>query len=292
MPEDSLVLREKLVQLKKDILSSKHIKETMDNRIKELSQEEIRYIEEIPVYKRQAEEERIKLKEESKQTLIVSDKLNNLSVELQKIKYSIIKETSILGELKNTQQTIIKETSEINLQIKSRHAELKDKEKLHEYNINKVNTLERINDEKNSELNKRELDISNKEKELDEGYEALGHALELHSNNISIHAQNVRSLQENRKFHIEDEQTLRDKLGKADKLVKDQIDIKVNLTMQVSNLEKEIEICKQKQTSLDRHLADLVNQENILKIKELKIIKMAHDAGLRKELKELEESIK
>lgn len=290
--EDALVLREELAQLKKDIISSRKVKDDLDSYVKTLYEEELRYISEISAYKKQSEENKFKAEEASKQCAIVNDKLSKFSMELQQVKELINKENLSLNELKETQQKIIKETSEINLHIQSRHAELKDKEKIYEYQINKINSLDLINKTKEAELIKREVEINNKEVALEHGHKNLESAIEIHSNNVSIHSQNVRSLSEMRKFHEEDENSLRDKLNNADRLVKEQIDIKVSLSLQEENLKKEIDTYKRKQDSLDKHIADLKNQENLLKIKELKILKIAREAGVEKELKELEESLK
>lgn len=284
---DSFGLRQEQSELLKSVAELNHKLEIGEARIKELHSEEMRYLEEIPVYKNQAEDIRIRSKELMNKYEILN---KNLIIEEQKlcnIQTSVAKEEQALIELKETEQKIINENKDINETIKNRHIDLNIREteidKRESDLIIKEDSCKRIE----LDLVKRESDVVNKEKNISSGHDNLNSALEIHTNNLSIYSQNVRSLAEQRGFLEEDKIILKDKLAKADKVIKDQIELKAALLLQAEKLSKEISLTQAKQSSLDKNIADLINQENSLKIKELKISKMARDAGLIKELAEL-----
>ncbi len=289
---DSYTLKQEQNELLKSVSELKKKVETYEIRIKELHAEEVRYLSEIPNYKKQAEESKIKAGESAGKVTPLQEMLENAKKELIRVEGLTIRETQALAELKEIEKKIIEENKIINEQIKQRHEKLKERELVIDDREKKAEAKEIHNNRFESELDNRQVDLSQREKEIDLGYQELNSRLEIHDNNLSVHAESVRSLAERKKFHAEDEQLLKDKLAKADKFVKDQIELKVNLLLQSENLKKEIELTKAKQVSLDKNIADLVNQENVLKIKELKIKKIAHDAGIEKELKELEASLK
>ena len=60
----------------------------------------------------------------------------------------------------------------------------------------------------------------------------------------------------------------------------------------IESLDAEIKIANSKQESLDKAINDLKNEEKRIKILELKVIKLAKDANIDKELKDLMESVK
>lgn len=292
MPEDPLILREESAQLKKDIAQSNHVKDALNKHVEELHQEELRYISEIPAYKKQAKESEY-MAGESAGRLTASQKLlEDAQKELIKVQGLTIKENKALSELKDTYKRIIKETSEINLQIDARHSELKDREKINKYQIDKINSLELINNNKQNELDKREINIKKNEDYIKSRFDDLKLKQDYHSKKVDEHEEKVDALIQSKELHLQDEQTLRDKLQKSEKIIQDNLKLKSDLLLQSEKLSKEIIITQNKQVSLDRSLADLVNQENTLKIKELKVNKLIRDKGLQDELRALQESLK
>lgn len=284
---DSFGLRQEQEDLTKLVSALKHKLEIGESRVKELHDEEMRYLIEIPVYKKQSEEARLRLESIDNQIVPLNQELSELYKELSKTKELISIENKSLIELRETEKKIIEETKLINEQIKNRHEELKNRQSVIE-NTEKLHSEINNNHQKiDTDLSNRETNLLKKEEELNLGIQELSSRIDIHNSNLSIHAENVRSIIEQRKFITEDEQAVRDKLNKANKLVKDHIDLKAALLIQSEKLAKEIEITQNKQKSLDRNIADLKNQENALKIKELQIKKMAHDAGLEKQLADL-----
>lgn len=292
MPEDPLILREESAQLKKDIAQSNHVKDALNKHVEELHQEELRYISEIPAYKKQAKEAEYMAGEASGRLTASQKLLEDAQKELIKVQGLTIKENKALSELKDTYKRIIKETSEINLQIDARHSELKDRERINKYQIDKINSLELINNNKQNELDKREINIKKNEDYIKSRFDDLKLKQDYHSKKVDEHEEKVDALIQSKELHLQDEQTLRDKLQKSEKIIQDNLKLKSDLLLQSEKLSKEIIITQNKQVSLDRSLADLVNQENTLKIKELKVNKLIRDKGLQDELRALQESLK
>lgn len=284
---DSFGLRQEQSELLKSVNELKHQLEIGEDRMKELHSEEMRYLEEIPVYKKQAEESKNSHGMIEGKTVSLRIELDKVSKELERLKLLVIQEEKSLSDLKNTEKKIIEETKIMNDQIKQRHEKLKERESVSAGAINDIEIITGSLNNKESELDKREFAISQRESKHKEDSDILDSHIEVHEINVNSHNDRIRTFEEQKRFYIEDEQLLKDKLGKADKLIKDQIELKASLLLQTEKLKKEIELTQAKQVSLDKNIADLVNQENALKIKELKLNKMAHDNGLIKELAEL-----
>lgn len=283
---------EELDKLKKDILSARHIKEVLDGHIKDLSSEELRYIEEIPVYKQQANNEFLAAQEASKQAEVLRQEVSKWGNELSKIKELVLDQEMILSASKIAQENIEKECAfkksnilQIENNVKSRELAVQDRErKCSEKELSLILRDENIfRDE--SEVNKKLKEIELKNKALEE-------KLETHKNNVDLHNKKVDALIESKELHMQDEVILDDKLAKVSILIKQNVELKQSLLLQADKLSKEISITQNKQLFLDKSLSDLKNQENALKIKELKLTKMAHDKGLEQELKDLQEQLK
>lgn len=289
---DSFGLRQEQSELLKSVSDLKHKLEIGEARIKELHSEEMRYLEEIPVYKKQAQESKIQASEASGKVAPLQKILEDAQKELIKVQGLTARENQSLLEIKETEKNIIEENKIINEQIKQRHSELKQRE----FSIadrEKCCDLREVGyKDIQFGLDNREVEISKKEQDLNKSHEKLEDKLETHKNNVELHNAKVDSLIEAKESHLQDEQILANKQARVEKLIKDNTELKAALLLQSDKLSKEITITQGKQVSLDRSLADLVNQENTLKIKELKIQKLAHDKGLEKELKELQESLK
>lgn len=284
---DSFALRQEQSELFKSVSGLKHTLEVGEARIKELHDEEMRYLKEIPVYRQQSSEGRLEAKDLSSKIDIMKKEALVLKQSLYEIQNSVSKENEALDSLKETQIKIIEETKEINNQISNRHNDLMNRESSVQVRESNVSLKEKFCDNKESELSNREAELSKKENEHNNNVVILNSDIEKHELNVNAHDENVKSFAERKRFQYEDEQLLRDKLAKADKLVKDQVGLKAALLLQSEKLSKEISLTQAKQVSLEKNIADLINQENALKIKELKLNKMVHDAGLAKELAEL-----
>lgn len=289
---DSFGLKEEQNELVKSVSELKHIKEVMDKRVKELHSEELYYLGEIPKIKEEYQQNRLKIDQLNCQLSELSVIVNKHKSDIEKYKDVIANENKSFLELKSTQDKIIKDTFDINEKIKQRHSDLKEKELSISNRERLCDSREIQNNKKQSDLDNREVELIGKDKKISSSYAELNVSIENHNMDKSHHDNNVLSLHELRKFHEEDKQKLNNKLAQADRLIKENTDLKASLLLQADKLSKEVRIAEEKQKSLDRALADLSNQENVLKIKDLKIRKMAHDAGLQKELKELEESTK
>lgn len=289
---DSFGLRQEQSELMKSVLELQHKLEIGETRIKELHCEEMRYLEEIPIYKKQSEDAILKANNDSKQAVIVSDKLSKFYKELDQVKDLIVDQEMLWSNLKDTQKKIIEETRIINEQVKIRQQDLDKRE---ESVLNRENLCDSRDIEhktKYSELDSRELEMLQKEKEHTSNVDKLNSDINVHNNNIETYEEKIILFNEHKVFLEKDKEVLKNKLQKADILINSQVELKASLLLQAEKLSKEVSLTQSKQISLDKALLDLVNQENALKIKELKIKKMAHDAGLEKELKELEESLK
>lgn len=284
---DSYRLKEEQNELLKSVAELKNKIDTGRIRIKELHEEEIKYLSEIPEYKTQAEDKKLKYESILKQIEDSNKELTICKQKLKNIQHLVSIQEELLFDLKNTENKIIEETRIMNEQIKKRHEKLKEVESFLDNRERLVNAKEQYSIKYELELNHREVDLSKREEIHIKDKNTLDRDLEVHENNLIEHGRNLQSFTERKRFQTEDEQNLRDKLSKADRYIKEQIDLKASLLLQSEKLKKEIELTQAKQASLDKNIADLINQENALKIKELKIKKMVHDAGLVKELAEL-----
>lgn len=289
---DSFGLRQEQSELSKIVNELKHKLEIGEKRVKELYDEEMRYLNEIPEYKKQAEESRGIYKELSNKVDIINKQLISSKNEL--INSNKLKDESMrdLEDLKITHSKIIEETKQMNEKITIRHEELKKRESLVQDREDSCVIREIFNKNIEDALNQRDSEIKEKESNINKRNESLEDKLETHRNNVELHNKNVKGLIEEKEIHSNNEILLSDKIGKSNRLIGDNVRLKHDLLLQTEKLAEEIKITQARQVSLDKALEDLKNQENVLKIKDLRIQKMAHDAGLQKELKSLEETYK
>lgn len=289
---DSYRLKEEQAILIKEVNDLKTKKDLMEKRINDLHAEEIRYLDEIPTFRKQFEEHKNILSVASSKTVIARKELTDVNDELRKVRSLIIEEKKSLENINNEHINAIEEIrkekiilSKLNYDIKNRESKVQERERT-------CDSIELSHIDKNEELFKRQVKLNREIDDMNINKKELDKDIESHIKSKIVLDETVNRLTQAKKFHEEDKQVLKDKLEKADRLVKENSEIKAQLLLQAEKLNKEIELCKSKQSSLDKNIADLVNQENTLKVKDLKIRKMAHDAGIQKELKELEESIK
>lgn len=292
MAEDALRLREELAQLKKDIENSKHIKEVMDQRIQDLHAEEIKYLEEIPSYKKRAEDAKQTYMKLDAQNLPLKQELQKMVNELAKVRGLVVEEEKALRETREAGHSIEKDITIKKTDILKREEFLKIRESSVQEREKEQSSKDSFHKKIENDLDKKEVEINNKQQALNQDHKDLNYMLELHNSNLSTHAENVCSLAEQRSFLEEDKLVIKDKLTKASNLVSEHIELKQQLLLQADKASKAIQAAEDKQKMLYKALDELQHQENSIKIKDLKIRKMAHDAGLQKELKELEESLK
>ncbi len=290
--EDSLRLREELAQLKKDILTSKKIKEDLDIHIKGLHSEELRYLGEIPQYKKQSEDAKNRKVELENKIIPIRKEFDLVLQELTKVKDLVVKEEKALIQTREYGHNVEKECAIKKVDLAKREEFLKVREEAVHGHEKDCVSREMFYKKVEFDLDNKEINIKSKECALDKAHQELLSAKNSHSKNLENHTERVNSLSEQRKFLEEDKQLVKDKLGKVDKLVKDHCELKAQLLLQADKASKSIKSAEDKQIMLDKALNELQHQENTLRIKELKIRKMAHEAGLQKELKELEESLK
>ena len=284
---DSFGLREENAKLSKEYEQLKHMLIVGENRVKELHEEELRYLLEIPQYKQQAKDAKEQAQGFISSLAPLKKEIEELNKDLRIITGLNYVESKCLTELKETQKKIIQETKEINETIKQRHEQLKQRE-LAVADKEKACELREVGySNRDFELTKGEVDLAQKVVVHKKNEEELRDKIETHKNNVEIHNKNVSSLIEQKKFHAEDAEALKDRLQKADKLVKDQIKLKTALLLQAEKADEAIKAAENKQKILDRALDDLKNQENILKIKELRVKKLINDNNIQKELAEL-----
>lgn len=285
---DSFGLRQEQETLIKNINTLKHQLEIGDARIKELHEEEMRYLKEIPIYEKQAKDAKDQAIDAQTKVSPLKQKLEDLNKDLLVMRGLNAVENKSLNELKETQKKIIEETKNINEQIKQRHEQLKQRELA-------VNDREKSCELREIGYKNRDFDLTKGEVELVkkiEGHkkneEELDDKVETHKNNVSLHNTKVDALIEQKQFHEEDKIILQNKMANVDKLIKDNIDLKSQSLLLAEKMSKATKTAEAKQFMLDRAIDDLKNQENALKIKELKIQKMIKDAGLQDELKKLQ----
>ena len=113
-----------------------------------------------------------------------------------------------------------------------------------------------------------------------------------HNVNVEEHGKKVDNLIEQKQYLREDQQFLKERMDSVNRMIKDNADIKTGLLKQSEKMEAEIKKTQSKQDALDKAIADLKNEEKRIKILELRVIKMAKDANIEKELKDLMESLK
>lgn len=289
---DSFALRQEQETLVKNVNTLKHQLEVADARMKELHEEEMRYLAEIPQYKQQARDAQAQAKEAQAKVSPIKQELDELNKELIVIRGLNSIESKSLTELKETQKKIIEETKAINEQIKGRHEQLKQRE-LAVADKEKACELREVGySNRDFELTKGEVELAQKQQALGKAHEILSNSQDIHNENVKVHKVKVDALIEQREFLEQDRADLQNKLAQVDKLKKEQIGMKSSLLLQAEKADTAIKAAENKQKILDRALDDLKNQENNLKLKELRVQKLIKDKGLQQELKELEESLK
>lgn len=279
-------------ELEKTINDLKNIKESLDSRIKNLHAQEIAYLEEIPRLKIAVDNEKLR-------TGKVFENSLNASKELEIIKDRIKELKSVLNKLNNETALLQLEYTDVsrkivetNIQIENKRRDIKNREIYVQEKERKCDAIEIVLNKKESDLDQREFEINKKDRLILEKSSVLDKNISTHEVVLELHRNDLETLRSRKLNQSQVEDSLNIKNEKLEKLIKDNSDIKAALLLQADKLSKEIKACEQKQGSLDRNILDLTNQENLLKIKELKIIKMAREAGIEKELKSLEESIK
>lgn len=285
---DSYALRQEISDLSKQWADLKHKLEVGETRMKELHEEEMQYLKEIPVYEKQSKDAKVQAIEVQSKISPLKQELNDLNKDLIVAKGLTAIENKSLSELKETQNKIIEETKNINEQIKVRHEQLKQRE-LAVGDREKSCELREVGySNRDFDLTKGEVELAQNKESLDKSHEILRNNQDIHNENVKAHKVKVDALIEQKQFHEEDKIILQDKMAKADRLIKEQITMKTQLLLQAEKADKAIKAAENKQNILDRALDDLKNQDNILKVKELRIQKMIKDAGLQDELKKLQ----
>lgn len=290
--EDLSRVRKELEHLKKEILASKHIKEVLDSRIQDLHKEEVRYLDEIPSLKREWQKHNIILRELREKCKDVDQSWSSAKEELKILRKSIDSEQLKLSDLikKNELALTILDKKEEELKVDA--SKLRDREDSVRSREIKCDSRELACIDREEIVFKGEVELNIIREDINKLYKKLESDIEIHKSRMLNHEKREAVLLENKKYHVSQEEILKQKMQQAEKIIKDNAILKNQLMLQAEKLSKEIRLANEKQTSLDRNISDLTNQSNALKIKELKVKKMAHDAGLIKELKELEESIK
>lgn len=289
---DSFSLRQEQSELLKSVADLKHKLDVGEARMKEMHVEEMRYLEEIPVYKKQAQEAKLQAQEAQEKVIPLRKDLDSANAELIKARGLTIREEIALKELKETQSKIIDETKTINEQVKQRHEKLKERESMVENREKLCDSRDIEHKNKESKLDNREFELLKNEETHKNNEKKLIEDISVHDLNVTLHRNKVNTFIESKELHLIDEQNLSIKSQRVERLIKENTELKSQLLLQADKMSQATKLAENKQVSLDKALADLINQENSLKIKELKIKKMAHDAGLQKELKDLEASLK
>lgn len=290
--EDKLRIREEISELKKQILIYKNEVQSLDIKVKKLHEEEIEYLRDIPSYKNRSELAKNNYLKLESQSISLKRELEGVIRELNKVRFLVIDEEKSLKESKDRKLYISKEISDSYIELNKKIFDINNRELLVGIREKDCNSRELFNRKIESDLDNREVKLNYLENEFNIKSNELINSIVLHEENKNIHCDNIRSIIEQRKFIEEDKLLVRDKLSKADKLVKDNCELKAQLLLQADKASQAIKTAENKQIMLDKALSELEHQENILKIKDLKIRKMAHEAGLQKELKELEATIK
>lgn len=289
---DSYALRQEQSELLKSVAELKKTLETGESRNKELHNEYMEYLKDIPVYKKQAEEGRAAVKETSQRIAELRVSLSALDDQIKQSNKDLAEAQSGMQEIRANSQIILDKIQEEKEQSRKRVLDAKSREVVASGREKELDERKVALDMRDKETDQRESLILALEEESKIKNGELSKKIDAHNLGVTIHANKVDDLIQSKELHAQEEQILANKSMKVEKIIKDNIELKASLLLQSEKLSKEITITQGKQVSLDRALADLVNQENALRIKELKIKKMAHDAGLEKELKALEASLK
>ena len=292
MSEDPLRLREELAQLKKDIAQAQHIKDAVNTHVEALHKEELGYIGAIPSFKQRAKDAEKDAVESYKLLETVNQKIISAHKELTAIQNEIIEANKHLDDVRKAADSVEKQCFLMKEDVLNRVEDIKRREKAVQDRENNCSNQESFHKKVEFDLDRKEAELKKKEDAHIVSQKQLDNNIELHEKNVSLHNDRVRVLNEQRSSVEEAWKRIDDKMLQADKLMKENIDTKAGLMMQLEQVAKDTEANVVKQKSLDTNIADLKHQENVLKIKELKIKKLAYDAGLQQQLKDLEATVK
>lgn len=289
---DSYKLREEHSKLVKDVDQLKHVKEVMDKRVKELHVQEMKYLDEIPELRKTWEKQKYLIDIYESKYKDAYKALEDINVKYQNLKKLAVIENEKLGNLIESNS---KESFLLNKQkedIKDQSNELRIREEALRVRERECDARELVCIDREEAVFKSEVKLKKLQEFVNISNKELEANVEIHKIKVSKHDKKEADFIENKKYHSFQEEELKQKLQQIDKIIKENSALKSQLLLQADKLSKELQIAKDKQVSLDRNIADLDNQSNVLKIKELRIKKLAHDNGLIKELRELEASVK
>lgn len=281
-----------LEKLKKEVKAVQHIKDTLDKRIEQLSKEELKYLADIPAFKKQAEDARIQGEEISKKVSVLRQALRQSDDAVKSNREILAATQKEMQELRDNSQKILDNIQEEKEESRKRILDIKNREVL-------CGDREKLIEKRELACNQREVHLSRDEfvlqdriMNLAKDRAALDQELELHKSNVGNHASNVRILSEKTAETNSLREVLKSKSGDLETLIRHNEELQLDLILQKKDLADQIEKSKFLQSSLDSNIRDLENEKKRIQVLELKVKKLAHDKGLDAEIKELEEALK
>lgn len=290
--EDSLRVRQELERMKKEVAVLNNTKSTLENIIQNLSKEKVKYLEEIPKSKKWAEQQKELTETVSAKTSLAVKALSEANQKLKDVKKLIEAEENKLSALKLENEIELGSLFDLRNKNNNESEDLKKREVAVRDRLNLAGTKEAENEknalaiiQKMAVLEKNNMNFLKASAVLNARTEELNSAVE-------THIQNVKVFESNRIIYSNQLEGLKYKLAQANNLISETNELKSNLVRQLKKLDDSIARSEEKQKSLDRNISDLATKEKALQIKDLRIRKLAHEAGLDKELVELEQALK
>lgn len=285
-------LKFEVEKVKKELKSLQLSKDNLLLEINNLSSQKVKYINEIPHFKILADSERDITNELLDRNSKLKEQLSCLNNQIKDLTLLVNDSKSYLEILKNDSDKLYYRLSDKNkeyekrlIDIKERESSLLKAERLFSIRENEIINADKVNSQK-------EILFTIKEDELNQKINKLELDIEFHEYDKYSYAKNLEEYSNNLMKLEEDNEILSGRIKEFELIVRKNVDLKSELLAEKNKLNEEIIKTKSMQDSLSRNIEDLDNKEKKIKIMELRIKKMAHDAGLNKEIKELEESLK
>lgn len=277
-----------IIQLQKEVKILEQRKFELNNAIQNLSNEKIKYLEEIPKSKKWAEDQAERANIISVKTDNLVKELNSKNQDLKDINSLIVQANKDLNDLKDAHASEIPALEDRKLEIINRTKDIKDREVALNQRLAIAEDKERKNLAQDNINESKLLDISKKQKEYIEASQYLESNRKSLTDRENEHVKNESLFNENKKDYINKQDILKYKLEQANVLIKDNEKLKRELEFQKKSLKDATDRMEERKLSLHNNILALNNREKELQIKDLRIRKLAHEAGLDKELAELQ----
>lgn len=279
-------------KLQKEIKQLQHTKDVLNKRIEELSKEELQYLTDIPKFKKQAEDQKNSTDGIIEKTNLLRNNLSSVNNELKENTSILEKTKSDIKELREESNAVLNDVIKKRSSVEKLYIDVKNRE-------SKCVEREKNIESKELSLKETEKIYENNKKELSDSikrWKESNDKLILDNEKLLLSKKELDSeknkFYEIRKSYFDQEEVLKSKILEADRIIKNNSVITIELELKNKKLDEETSKSIRLQDSLSRNISDLDNQRKFVKVMELRVKKLAHDAGIDKELQELEASLK